>query len=73
LEEIKKDIVLFLRKKRKEFARLYLLGDDDLLTLIGQSKDISRATGHLQKIFIGVSGLTVSKANIITALKSPDG
>lgn len=48
-----------------------MLGDDDLLTLIGQSKDISRATGHLQKIFIGVSGLTVNK-NIITAIKSPD-
>lgn len=44
-----------------------------MLTLIGQSKDIGRATGHIQKIFIGISGLQVSRDNHITALKSPDG
>jgi len=44
-----------------------------LLTLIGQSKDIGRATGHIQKIFIGITGLVLSRDNHITALKSPDG
>ncbi|ODV89200.1 hypothetical protein CANCADRAFT_32533 [Tortispora caseinolytica NRRL Y-17796] len=49
----------YLEKERSRFPRFYFLGDENLLELIGNSSDISRAQPHISKIFSGVSKLQV--------------
>jgi len=40
LEHIKKALNEYLEKQRQNFARFYFVGDEDLLEIIGNSKEI---------------------------------
>jgi len=67
LEHIEKNLDNFLQSKRKLFPRFYFLSNDDLLEIIGQSKDPNPIIKHIKKIFEGVHSLDVipngSKSN----------
>jgi dynein heavy chain 2 len=54
LDRCQKALNEFLENKRVKFARFYFLGDDDLLEILGQSKNPEVIQTHLKKLFAGV-------------------
>ena len=56
-EYIQKNLNQFLESKRGQFPRFYFLSNEDLLEIIGQSKDIGPILQHIGKMFEGVASL----------------
>lgn len=54
LNEIKKALLTYLEKQRAEFPRFYFIGDDDLITLLGQSKRFRVVNDNVRKLFMGI-------------------
>ena len=78
-EQIQKNLNQFLEAKRSQFPRFYFLSNEDLLEIIGQSKDPKPILQHIGKMFEGIASLTISssgsKANMtyeITRIESSD-
>lgn len=59
LTKIQKALGEYLEKERSSFPRFYFVGDEDLLEIIGNSKDVRRVMKHLKKMFAGISTLTM--------------
>jgi len=59
LTKIQKALGEYLEKERSSFPRFYFVGDEDLLEIIGNSKDIRRVMKHFKKMFAGISTLLV--------------
>ncbi|WVQ93134.1 hypothetical protein IAU59_000198 [Kwoniella sp. CBS 9459] len=57
LTKIQKALGEYLEKERSSFPRFYFVGDEDLLEIIGNSKDTRRIMKHLKKMFAGISTL----------------
>ena len=55
LNKIQKALGEYLERERSSFPRFYFVGDEDLLDIIGNSKDILRIMKHLKKMFAGIS------------------
>ena len=55
LHKIQKALGEYLERERSSFPRFYFVGDEDLLEIIGNSKDILRIMKHLKKMFAGIS------------------
>jgi dynein heavy chain 1 len=55
LSKIQKALGEYLERERASFPRFYFVGDEDLLEIIGNSKDILRVVKHLKKMFAGLS------------------
>ncbi len=51
LNKIQKALGEYLERERSSFPRFYFVGDEDLLEIIGNSKDILRIMKHLKKMF----------------------
>ncbi|OAV87603.1 hypothetical protein PTTG_29365 [Puccinia triticina 1-1 BBBD Race 1] len=51
----------YLENKRSSFPRFYFVGDEDLLKILGNSKDILRLVKHLKKMFAGLSTLSFNE------------
>ena len=75
LARIQKALGDYLEKQRASFPRFYFIGDEDLLEIIGNARDISKTQKHLKKMFAGVSALTLDPAdpNVITGVQSSEG
>ncbi|KAJ3021261.1 hypothetical protein HKX48_008890 [Thoreauomyces humboldtii] len=74
LSKIQRALGDYLEKERSAFPRFYFVGDEDLLELIGNSKDIVRTQKHLKKMFAGIASLQLSEdLNIVTGLVSKEG
>jgi dynein heavy chain 1 len=58
LNAIKKALGDYLEKQRQSFARFYFVGDDDLLEIIGNSKEIKSVQRHFPKMFAGITTVT---------------
>lgn len=53
------------------FNRFYFVGDEDLLEIIGNSKNVARLQKHFKKMFAGVSSIKLNEDNtIITGIAS---
>lgn len=59
LTKIQKALGEYLEKERSSFPRFYFVGDEDLLEIIGNSKDIRRVMKHFKKMFAGISTLQI--------------
>lgn len=69
LERVHKGLSEYLHRTRSAFPRLFFLGDDDCLELLGSAPalcrdaDASGISRHLQTMFAGVTGLVLEKAH----------
>ena len=61
LNKIQKALGEYLERERSSFPRFYFVGDEDLLEIIGNSKDIVRIMKHLKKMFAGISTVTLDE------------
>ena len=54
LERCQKALNDYLEEKRSKFSRFYFIGDDDLLEILGQGKNVEVIQTHLKKLFAGI-------------------
>jgi dynein heavy chain len=73
LEDIQNALNQYLETKRSKFARFFFLSDDDLLSILSQTKDVERVQEHLRKVFENVNKLQFDKEKQIHAMFSVEG
>ena len=61
LEEIQKSLDMYLETKREAFPRFYFISNDDLLEILGQSKNPEAIQAHLKKLFDNIKSLKLEK------------
>ncbi|KAF7236743.1 Dynein heavy chain 2, axonemal [Varanus komodoensis] len=61
LEEIQKSLDMYLETKRHMFPRFYFLSNDDLLEILGQSRNPEAIQPHLKKCFDNIKSLKIQK------------
>ncbi|KAJ2760601.1 dynein heavy chain, partial [Coemansia nantahalensis] len=60
LEKIQKALGEYLERERSSFPRFYFVGDEDLLEIIGNARDVPRIQKHLAKMFAGLAFIRLS-------------
>ena len=73
LEKCQKALNDFLEDKRNKFARLYFIGDDDLLEFLANCKDRAVIKNNLNKLYQGITQLTIDDSNEILELIAGNG
>jgi dynein heavy chain 1, cytosolic len=89
LSKIQKALGEYLERERNSFPRFYFVGDEDLLEILGNSKDLLRVQKHFKKMFAGkiysfrsklksiFKGIMTiehdEEKNLITAISSREG
>ncbi|TIC08181.1 hypothetical protein E3Q16_00047 [Wallemia mellicola] len=74
LNKVQKALGEYLERERSSFPRFYFVGDEDLLEIIGNSKDILRIMKHLKKMFAGISNVILDEdITEIQAMVSKEG
>ena len=79
LEKIQKSLDQYLETKRMVFPRFYFVSDDDLLEILGQSKDPVAVQKHIKKCFEGIKTIKMNpptggqRTFEATLMNSPDG
>lgn len=57
LANVQKALGDYLEKQRSQLARFYFVGDEDLLEIIGNSKDVAVVQRHFNKMYAGITTL----------------
>jgi dynein heavy chain 1 len=57
LANVQKALGDYLEKQRAQLARFYFVGDEDLLEIIGNSKDVAVVQRHFNKMYAGITSL----------------
>ncbi|EZG61130.1 putative dynein heavy chain [Gregarina niphandrodes] len=73
LSNIQKNIYKYLENQRNQFPRFYFIGDDDLLELIGHSKDLNIIQKHISKMFYNIQNVETDLRGDIISIISADG
>lgn len=68
LEDIQKSLDMYLETKRQIFPRFYFISNDDLLEILGQSKNPEAVQPHLKKCFDNINLLKIEKVTSIRSL-----
>lgn len=64
----------YLERQRAAFPRFYFVGDEDLLEMIGNSKEPLQIQRHLSKMFAGISSLEMDGgSSVILGMVSREG
>eukprot|EP01114_Cavostelium_apophysatum_P023031 TRINITY_DN854_c0_g1_i2.p1 TRINITY_DN854_c0_g1~~TRINITY_DN854_c0_g1_i2.p1 ORF type:complete len:4577 (-),score=1545.65 TRINITY_DN854_c0_g1_i2:38-13768(-) len=74
LGKIQKALGDYLERQRAAFPRFYFVGDEDLLEIIGNSKDLVKIQKHLRKMFAGLAAIVYDEENkLLTGMSSREG
>ena len=74
LGKIQKALGEYLERERASFPRFYFVGDEDLLEIIGNSKNIARLQKHFKKMFAGITSIILNEdETIIKGMASKEG
>ena len=74
LGKIQKALGEYLERERASFPRFYFVGDEDLLEIIGNSKNIGRLQKHFKKMFAGITSIILNEdETIIKGMCSKEG
>uniref|UniRef100_A0A1B0B0C4 Dynein heavy chain, cytoplasmic n=1 Tax=Glossina palpalis gambiensis TaxID=67801 RepID=A0A1B0B0C4_9MUSC len=74
LGKIQKALGEYLERERTSFPRFYFVGDEDLLEIIGNSKNIARLQKHFKKMFAGIAAILLNEENnVILGISSREG
>eukprot|EP00755_Sulcionema_specki_P008991 Sspe_Gene.42439::Locus_20597_Transcript_1_1_Confidence_1.000_Length_6302::g.42439::m.42439/K10413/DYNC1H; dynein heavy chain 1, cytosolic len=60
LQGIQKALGDYLENQRRDFPRFYFVGDEDLLEIIGHSKEPQAVQKHFKKMFAGICTLAIT-------------
>lgn len=71
LSRIQKALGEYLEKQREQFARFYFVGDEDLLEMIGNARDVKVVQRHVNKLFAGIAVLDTDPEDptVITGMR----
>ncbi|RNF18023.1 cytoplasmic dynein 2 heavy chain 1 isoform X1 [Trypanosoma conorhini] len=73
VERCQKSLIEFLEAKRESFPRFYFISDEDMLEILGHSKNPSVIQAHLKKLFMGIHFVVFSEdEKAITHMVSAD-
>eukprot|EP00052_Salpingoeca_macrocollata_P029607 m.302067 g.302067 ORF g.302067 m.302067 type:complete len:4524 (+) comp22998_c0_seq7:51-13622(+) len=61
LAKIQKALGDYLERERSSFPRFYFVGNEDLLDIIGNSKNVERLQKHFKNMFAGVQSILLNE------------
>ncbi|XP_078728003.1 cytoplasmic dynein 1 heavy chain 1-like isoform X1 [Lampetra fluviatilis] len=61
LGKIQKALGEYLERERASFPRFYFVGDEDLLEIIGNSKNVAKLQKHFKKMFAGIAAILLDE------------
>ncbi|CAD7972922.1 unnamed protein product [Amoebophrya sp. A25] len=73
LDAVQKSLEAYLETKRQGFPRFYFLSNDELLSILSQTRNPRAVQEHLVKAFDSINHVIFTEQNTITAMKDHVG